>query len=47
MIWPDGKRVDIWRRDEDALVAVLSADNALDGLDAVPGFTYPVSDLFD
>ncbi len=47
VIWPDGQRVDIWRRDEDALVAVLSAGNALDGLDVVPSFTYPVSDLFD
>jgi Uma2 family endonuclease len=49
VIWPRRRQVDIWRPDaagEPRLVASLKAGDALDGLDVLPGFTYPLADLF-
>lgn len=49
LVWPATRRVDVWRSDnQDAaqLVATLALGDSLDGLDVLPGFTYPLRDLF-
>lgn len=53
VIWPGSASVDVWRpntADEpdrgSEPVATLTRADALDGLDAVPGFAFPVADLF-
>lgn len=46
LIWPKQRQVDVWRPGTDAPVATLGIGDALDGLDVLPGFTYPVADLF-
>jgi len=45
VIWPRYKRVDVWRSEDDAPTP-LGVDDALDGADVVPGFTYPIARLF-
>lgn len=47
VIWPQRGEVDVWRPGSTQPVATLSGGNALDGLDVLPGFTYPLADLFD
>lgn len=46
VIWPKSREVDVWRPGADAPVKTLSVDDALDGLDVLPGFTYFVARLF-
>jgi Uma2 family endonuclease len=49
VVWPDTQRVDVWRPDAAGLpklAAALSGGEALDGVDVLPGFTYPLADLF-
>ena len=49
IIWPKRREVDVWRTDAAGapqLVATLKHGDALDGLDVLPGFTYPLADLF-
>lgn len=49
LVWvvrPAARTVDVWRPGSDAPVATLTTDDALDGLDVVPGFIYPLTDLF-
>jgi len=45
VIWPRYRRVDVWRPGDDT-PAPLGIDDALDGEDVVPGFTYPIARLF-
>jgi len=45
VIWPRYQRVDIWRPGDET-PAALGVDDILDGEDVVPGFTYPIADLF-
>ena len=48
IVWvinPDTRTVDVYRAG--APVATLSDGDALDGGDALPGFTCAVSDIFD
>lgn len=48
VIWPDAQEVDMWRPTAPtAPVTTLGVNDALDGLDVVPGFTMPVADLFN
>ena len=47
LIWPRDKQVEVWRPGSDIPVATLSGADALDGLDVVPGFLYPLSRLFE
>ncbi len=46
VIWPRYRSVDVWRPCSDQPVAALGLDDVLDGLDVLPGFTYPVARLF-
>lgn len=46
IVWPKLKQVDVWRPGAAQLVATLGIGDMLDGLDALPGFTHPVADLF-
>jgi Uma2 family endonuclease len=46
VVWPKDRRVDVWRPGSAAPVQSLSEDDALDGLDVLPGFTYPLTRLF-
>lgn len=45
MIWPRYERVDIWHPGDDT-PTTLGVEDALDGEDVVPGFSYPVGRLF-
>ena len=49
IIWPKRREVDVWRNDVAGvhqLVVTLKRGGALDGLDVLPGFSYPLADLF-
>jgi Uma2 family endonuclease len=48
LVWavnPGSRTVDVYRPEERTVT--LGVDDALDGLDILPGFTCPVSDIFD
>ncbi len=48
LVWvvhPDTRAVDVYRGGR--AVSTLTEDDTLDGLDALPGFTCPVRDVFD
>jgi Uma2 family endonuclease len=46
LVWPKYQQVEVWRPSSTTPVATLTAPDALDGLDVVPGFTYPLARLF-
>ena len=46
VVWPKRKEVDVWRPGDTQPSTTLGVDDALDGLDILPGFTYPVRRLF-
>jgi Uma2 family endonuclease len=46
LVWPTYRQVDVWRAGADRPVATLNTGDVLDGLDVLPGFTYPVRRLF-
>jgi len=47
IVWSNRQEVDVWRPVSPAApVATLNVSDALDGFDALPGFTLPVSKLF-
>lgn len=46
IIWPEQQTVDVWRPGSDSPVATLAVGDTLDGFDVVPGFSYPIVDLF-
>lgn len=46
IVWPKYQQVDVWRLGIEQPVAVLNTNDALDGLDVVPGFSYPLANLF-
>ncbi len=45
VVWPRYERVDVWHPGDETPTA-LGVDDTLDGEDVVPGFTYPIADLF-
>jgi Uma2 family endonuclease len=46
IVWPKSQQVDVWRAGADQPVATLGVADALDGLDVLPGFSYPLTRLF-
>jgi Uma2 family endonuclease len=45
--WPDAEQVDVWRLSAPSTRFVtLGVGDLLDGLDVLPGFSYPLVDLF-
>lgn len=46
IIWPRHQSVDIWRPGDLEPSGTLGASGVLSGEDVVPGFAYPVADLF-
>jgi Uma2 family endonuclease len=49
VVWPRLRQVDVWQPDAQGAaqrVGILELGDVLDGLDVLPGFTYPLADLF-
>src|SRR5262245_46003669 len=46
VVWPHYRQVDVWCPGADQPVATLGSSEMLDGLDVLPGFTYPLNRLF-
>lgn len=46
VIWPKHKQVDVWTSGSDEAVATVGNGDQLDGMDVLPGFTYPVASIF-
>lgn len=49
LVWvirPERRQVDVWRAGQAAPSTTLTSDDALDGLDVVPGFSSPLATLF-
>ncbi len=47
MIWPGRQQIDVWRQEQTSgPIATLGSGDLLDGEDIIPGFTYPVADVF-
>ena len=49
IIWPKRQQVDVWQANAAGapeLAATLKPGDALDGLDVLPGFSYPLAELF-
>lgn len=45
VIWPKDRQVDVWWPGASAPAATLGEADALDGLDVLPGFSYPLARL--
>ena len=47
VVWPQSGHIDVWRAAvPTGPVAALRRSDSLDGEDVVPGFSYPVEELF-
>jgi Uma2 family endonuclease len=46
VVWPKYRQVDVWRAGEDQPGTTLNLGDTLDGLDVLPGFSYPLARLF-
>jgi Uma2 family endonuclease len=47
VVWPQAQHIDVWHPDTTAgPVATLNTTATLDGEEVLPGFTYPVAELF-
>lgn len=46
VVWPKYQQVDVWRAAADQPDATLDVGDALDGLDMLPDFSYPLARLF-
>jgi len=46
LVWPKYQQVEVWRPGSAGPLMTLKIPDALDGLDAVPGFSYPLARLF-
>ncbi len=47
VVWPASGHIDVWRPDRlDSPTATLNVGDSLDGEDVIPGFTYPVAEVF-
>ena len=47
IVWPQDRRIDVWRRGDTTASNALRDGDELDGEDVVPGFHHPVADIFD
>lgn len=47
VVWPKRREVDVWLAGSDKPVATLKVGDVLDGLHVLPGFTYPLTELFE
>jgi hypothetical protein len=46
VVWPKLKQVGVWRPGSTHSIATIGVGDTLDGLETLPGFTYPLADLF-
>jgi Uma2 family endonuclease len=46
VVWPKTQHVDVWRPGSGQPIQTLHVGEDLNGLDVLPGFTFPVADLF-
>jgi len=47
VVWPQSEHVDVWHGDVPiGPVRVLTANDSLEGEEVIPGFSYPVAELF-
>jgi hypothetical protein len=47
VIWPQSEHIDVWHAGVLTVpVRTLNAGDTLDGEDVIPGFTYPVAEVF-
>ncbi|HKO23144.1 MAG TPA: Uma2 family endonuclease, partial [Chloroflexota bacterium] len=46
IVWPKHQQIEVWRPGDTRPSATLGVADTLDGDDVLPGFTYPVSDIF-
>ena len=46
VVWPKYQQVDVWRPGANQAIATLGVGEMLNGLDVLPGFTYPLARLF-
>jgi Uma2 family endonuclease len=47
VVWPHGSHVDVWRPENRTRpVRTLTMADVLDGEDVIPGFSYPVAEIF-
>jgi Uma2 family endonuclease len=46
IVWPKHRQIEVWRPGDTQPAATLGVADSLDGGDVLPGFTYPVSDIF-
>jgi Uma2 family endonuclease len=47
VVWPRTHQVDVWRAGSERPVATLQERDQLEGGEVLPGFRYPVTDLFE
>jgi Uma2 family endonuclease len=47
VVWPHGSHIDVWRIEKrTGPIRTLTIADALDGENVIPGFSYPVADIF-
>lgn len=46
VVWPRYRQVDVWRPGAGEPLATLAVGDTLDGYDVLPGFAYPLAQLF-
>ena len=46
VVWPRRRMIDVWQPGDTQPRATLTVDDVLDGADVLPGFSYPVADIF-
>ena len=47
VVWPQSEHIDVWRAGVlTGAVRALTVNDSLDGEDVIPGFSYPVAELF-
>ncbi len=47
IVWPDRKRIEVWRDGDARSARIVHAGDDLDGADVLPGFHHAVADIFE